>query len=98
MRQTFQFHNDQVLTNAVVAAALGSDAPLGIGVQHGWRKVGAPMIVTNSAKSRVYTLDDEPALDVYLRRLNAPSEAHDRSRRIHPFRPHPPARPSPAYG
>jgi hypothetical protein len=76
MRQTFQFHNDQVLTNAVVGAALGSDAPLGIGVQHGWRKVGAPMTVTNSANSRVYTLDDEPALDVYLRRLNAPPEAH----------------------
>jgi hypothetical protein len=76
MRQTFQFHNDQVLTDAVVGAALGSDAPLGIGVQHGWRKVGAPMIVTNSAKSRVYTLDDEPALDVYLRRLNAPADAH----------------------
>ena len=34
------------------------------------------MTVTNSANSRVYTLDDEPALDVYLRRLNAPPEAH----------------------
>ena len=76
MRQTFQFHNDQVLSNAAVGAALGSDAPFGIGVQHGWRKVGEPMIVTNSANSRVYTLDDEPALDVYLRRLNAPPEAH----------------------
>jgi hypothetical protein len=75
MRQTFQFHNDQVLSNAAVGAALGSDAPFGIGVQHGWRKVGEPMIVTNSAHSRVYTLDDEPALDVYLRRLNAPPEA-----------------------
>jgi hypothetical protein len=76
MRQTYQFHHDQVLTDAVVAAALGSDAPFGIGVQHGWRKVGEPMIVTNSANSRVYTLDDEPALDVYLRRLNAPPEAY----------------------
>ena len=76
MRQTFQFHNGQVLTNAAVAAALGSDAPFGIGVRHGWRKVGEPMIVTSSANSRVYTLDDEPALDVYLQRLNAPPEAY----------------------
>ena len=76
MRRTFQFHNDQVLTNAAVSAALGSDAPFGIGVRHGWRKVGSPMTVTNSANSRVYTLDDEPALDVYLRRLNAPPEAY----------------------
>jgi hypothetical protein len=40
MRQTFQFHNDQVLTDAVVGAALGSDAPLGIGVQHGCARSG----------------------------------------------------------
>jgi hypothetical protein len=76
MRQTFQFHNEKVLTNAAVGAALGSDAPFGIGVQHGWRKVGEPMTVTNSANSRVYSFDDEPALDVYLRRLDAPPEAH----------------------
>ncbi len=42
MEATFQLHGDQVLRDAVVAVALGSDAPLGIGVQHGWRRVGEP--------------------------------------------------------
>jgi hypothetical protein len=75
MRRTFQFHDGDVLENAVVAAALGSDSPLGIGVRHGWRRVGTPMLVTSSADNRVHSLDDRPALDVYLERLGAPPEA-----------------------
>ena len=69
MTRTFQFHGDEVLTDAVVAAGIASDAPLGIGVRHGWRRVGEPMLVTSSADNRVYTLDDRPALDVYLEHL-----------------------------
>jgi hypothetical protein len=69
MATTFQLHGDEVLTDAVVAAGIGSDAPLGIGMRHGWRKVGEPMLVTRSGGNRVYTLDGERALDVYLERL-----------------------------
>ena len=76
MTATFQLHNGRVLRDAVVAASLSSDAPLGIGVRHGWRKVGSPMVVTRSANNRVFLLDDRPALDVYLERLDAPEEAH----------------------
>lgn len=75
MAATAQFHGSRVLANSVVAAAVGSDAPLGIGVRHGWRRVGEPMVVTKSADNRVYSLDGEPALDVYLSRLDAPAEA-----------------------
>jgi hypothetical protein len=70
MEQTFQMCGDEVLTDAVVAACIASDAPLGIGVQHGWRPVGEPMLVTRSGSNRVYSLDDRPALDVYLERLD----------------------------
>ncbi|HVF74004.1 MAG TPA: FIST N-terminal domain-containing protein [Acidimicrobiales bacterium] len=76
MKRTYQLHDGKVLGNAVVAAAIASDAPMGIGVRHGWRRVGEPMLVTSSDSNRVFTLDDEPALDVYLRRLDAPAEAH----------------------
>src|SRR5436309_238801 len=48
MNRTFQLHGDRVLEDAVVAAAIGSDAPMGIGVQHGWRRVGDAMLVTSS--------------------------------------------------
>jgi hypothetical protein len=67
--KTFQLYGDQVLTDSVVAAGISSDAPFGIGVRHGLRKVGEPMLVTRSGGNRVFTLDGEPALDVYLERL-----------------------------
>jgi hypothetical protein len=75
MQRTYQLYGDQVLTNSVVAAALGSDAPIGIGVRHGWRTVGEAMLVTRSKDNRVFTMNDEPALDVYLDRLDVPEAA-----------------------
>jgi hypothetical protein len=78
MTATAQFHDGRVLRRSVVAAAIASDAPLGIGVRHGWRRVGEPMVVTRSDGNRVHALDDAPALDVYLDRLGAPADArHD---------------------
>jgi hypothetical protein len=75
MRATYQLHDGEVLRDAIVAAAISSDAPFGIGVRHGWRTVGEPMLVTRSGGNRVFTLDDGPALDVYLDRLGAPADA-----------------------
>lgn len=91
MSRTFQFAGDKVLTNAVVAAALGSDAPLGIGVRHGWRRIGDPVLVTRSVGNWVFELDEQPALDVYLDRLAAPEAvrqdpaAFTRFAATHPF-------------
>jgi hypothetical protein len=72
MIRTLQLYDGKVHANAIVAAAIGSEAPFGIGVHHGWRPVGEPMVVTRSANNRVFALDDHPALDVYLDRLDAP--------------------------
>jgi hypothetical protein len=71
-----QLYGDRVLTDAVVAAAIGSDAPIGIAARHGWTKVGDAMTVTGSRNGRVLTFNDEPALDLYLRQLGAPPEAY----------------------
>jgi hypothetical protein len=75
MTKTFQLYGDRVLSGSVVAAGIASAAPLGIGVRHGWRRVGEPMLVTASAGNRVYTLDDRPALDIYLERLGVDEPA-----------------------
>jgi hypothetical protein len=75
MKLTRQVWGNRVLGDAIVAAAIGSHAPIGIGVRHGWKKVGEPMLVTKSGDNRVYALDDKPALDVYLERLGAPEDA-----------------------
>ena len=75
MVSTRQLFGGDVLTDAVVAAAIGSEAPFGIGVRHGWRRVGEPLVVSASGGNRVELLDDRPALDVYLERLDAPPDA-----------------------
>jgi hypothetical protein len=91
MRETLQLYGESVLRDAVIGIAISSDAPLGIGVRHGWREVGEPMLVTDSSATRVYTLDDRPALDVYLERLEAPEDARSdpaaftRFAMTHPF-------------
>ena len=76
---TFHMYDGEVLTDAVVGAAITSDGPFGVAMRHGFREVGEPMVVTRSRKGRVYTLDNRPALHAYLDRLGAPAEAyHDR--------------------
>jgi hypothetical protein len=75
MERTFQLYGDRVLSDSVVAAAIASDAPIGIGVRHGWRRVGEPMLVTKSDANRVQGIDNRAALDVYFERLGVPEEA-----------------------
>ncbi len=72
----YLFGDGGVYTDAVMGVTLGSEAPLSVAVRHGWDRVGEPMIVTSADNGRVYTLDDRPALDVYLDRLGAPPEAY----------------------
>lgn len=75
--RTYQFYGDErgfeVLSDAVVGAAIGSDGPMGIGIAHGWRKIGEPAVVTRSGGGELFELDDKPALAWYLDRLGAPS-------------------------
>lgn len=78
MRSTRQLHGTRVLSNAVVAAAISSDRPLGVGVSHGWTPVSAPMLVTESHGTRLERLDDQPALDLYLNFFEPPEAVrHD---------------------
>ncbi len=73
MRQTRQLHGQEVFTGAVVAAAISSDRPLGIGVSHGWTPSSEPMLVTESRRTLLSSLDDKPALEVYLDFFNPPA-------------------------
>jgi hypothetical protein len=72
---TYQFYGDlsgvRVLADSVIGVAIGSTAPLGIGIAHGWRRIGHSMIVTSSQEGRVYQFDGVPALDAYLRQIGA---------------------------
>jgi hypothetical protein len=75
-RRSFHLHGDQVVNDSVTGAVIASDGPLGIGVRHGWSKVGEPMLVTSGRNGDVLTLNDQPALKAYLGRLGAPDVAY----------------------
>lgn len=80
MQRTTQFHDGKVLRNSVVGAAVRSTGAIGVGVSHGWRRTGEPMVVTQAEGTTILGLDDRPALDVYLEALDAPAAIiHDRS-------------------
>lgn len=80
MQRTTQFHDGKVLRDSVVGAVVHSDGPIGIGLSHGWRRTGEPMVVTQAEGTTILCLDDRPALDVYLEALDAPAAIiHDRA-------------------
>ena len=87
--ETSQFYSDSagvhIVSNAVVAAAIGSEAPIGIAAAHGWRRVGEPMLVTSSESGHVSTLDGEPALDVFLRHTGATRSILDDAQEFRAF-------------
>jgi len=68
-----QFHGGRLLQNAVVAACIGTDSPIGLAIRHGWHRRGDAMVVTATGGNCLYSLDDRPALDVYLDRHDAPA-------------------------
>ncbi len=73
MQRTRQIYGAEVLTDAVIAVGLTSDALIGVAAQHGWQRVGEPMLVTAADANHVLELDGRPALDVYVERLGVPS-------------------------
>jgi hypothetical protein len=79
--RTQQFLGDragvEILTDAVVGVGLGSAGGFGVGIAHGWRKVGEPAVVTSSSGGRLFQLDGRPALDAYLDWIGADRTLHD---------------------
>ena len=88
---TFQLHGDRVHTDSVIAAAICSTGPIGLGWSHGWESVGEPVLVTGSDGNMICKIDDDPALDRYLDHLDAPdevrgdAEAFSEWARLHPL-------------
>jgi hypothetical protein len=57
-------------------------APIGIGIGHGWRRVGEPLVVTESDGTHIRRLDDQPALDVFLERAGVPHDTFVEDQRL----------------
>jgi hypothetical protein len=85
-RLTHQFHGTgagvEILRNALIGIGLGSTAPLGVGIAHGWRKTGDAMLVTSSEGGTIFELDGQPAAPVYVNRVVGDSLGYDGVRRL----------------
>ena len=64
-----QFVGGRELSDTVVAIAIGSERPLGVGAADGCRPVGVPAIVTEASGRVLLELDGRPAETVYLEKL-----------------------------
>ncbi len=64
-QKTFQYYNDEVLTDGLVGVQFSREIRLGVGVRHGWLPVGRPRKVTRSLGRVVYQLDHRPAVSIY---------------------------------
>ena len=64
-----RFSHGRALSDGVVAVAIGSSTPIGVGLAHGCVARGAPSIVTRSSGPKVMQLDGRPAQDVYFAKL-----------------------------
>jgi hypothetical protein len=64
-----QFADGEAMSGSVVAVALVSQPPIGVGISHGCVPRGAPSIVTRSRGPIVLQLDGRPAETVYLEKL-----------------------------
>lgn len=81
MGRTTLFHADRsggrIGGNQVIGVAISSVAPLGVGVHHGWSATGDPVLITRSDGTVIHEIDDERALDRYLRLHGAPADLAD---------------------
>jgi len=64
-KKTFEYHQDQVLTDAVVGVGLYGTFAYGFGIKHGWDPVGLPLKVTKADGVKLQEVDNKPALKVY---------------------------------
>jgi hypothetical protein len=81
-------HRGAALRGAAVGVAIGSGAPLGVGVAHGWEPIGSPLLVTRAAPGRVLELDDRPAREVYRERAELGDEPDHDQALAHPLARH----------
>lgn len=59
------FTKDHVQNDSLAIALVTTPSPIGVGVRHGWKRLSQRLLITRSEGSRIYQLDNRPALDAY---------------------------------
>ncbi|MEI7719815.1 MAG: FIST N-terminal domain-containing protein [bacterium] len=64
-KKTYQYFNDEVLTDAVVGFGLSGDIEVVVGASHGWQPIGGSRVVTKAEGTKLIELDGKPAFQIY---------------------------------
>ena len=64
-KQTYQYYNDEVLTDSAVGFGIAGELSIAAGADHGWETIGNPHIVTKAEGTKLIELDGKPAFQVY---------------------------------
>lgn len=64
-KKTYQYFNDEVLTNAAVGFGISGPILIAAGAEHGWKPIGNTRVVTKAEGTKLYELDGKPAFQIY---------------------------------
>lgn len=69
-KQTYQYHDDQVISDGAVWALLSGNAKFAWAVNHGCAAIGGKRHITRSKGNIIYEIDHKPVLEVLKEYLN----------------------------
>jgi hypothetical protein len=76
MENTYVFTNEQSTNNGIVTLTFDSNKIKATGIAtSGWQSIGTEKTITKSRGNIVFTIDHQPALDVFLDYFNKPKES-----------------------
>src|SRR5215213_5852580 len=75
---TYQYCDDEVITDGVSYALLSGKAQAGWAISHGCIPIGGERIVTRSKGNIIYEIDGKPAMEVFKEYLPEGALIHDR--------------------
>jgi hypothetical protein len=64
-KKTWQFFNQEALTDAVVGFGIVGSLPVEVGADHGWQPLGNARIATKAEGTKLIELDGKPAFGIY---------------------------------
>ncbi len=63
--KTFQYFNNELLTNSLIGAIFSGENLFGIGVRHGWKPLGKPHTITEVKGNVIKKIEGKPAVSIY---------------------------------
>jgi hypothetical protein len=69
-RNTYQYYNDQVLSDAASCVLISGNVKIELGVSHGCFPIGLEKTITKSKSNTVYDVDRKPVWDFYKQYLD----------------------------